>query len=50
MSCHLSKNLRSQVSLALQHSKPLYLHSRDAEEDFMEVLQDHGFGNGIKVR
>ena len=49
MSEYFLNDCRSQVSLAVQHSKPLYLHSREAEEDFMDVLQEHGFGKDIKV-
>lgn len=40
---------RFQVSTALRMSKPLYLHSRDAEEDFISVMKEFGFGATSKV-
>ena len=40
---------RFQVSEALRVSKPLFLHSRDAEEDFITVMTEFGFGANIKV-
>jgi Tat protein secretion system quality control protein TatD with DNase activity len=36
--------------MAVTHSKPLYLHSRLAEEDFMMVLEEFNFGINMKVR
>lgn len=35
---------RVQVEWALSLNKPLYLHSRDAELDFIQILQEFGFG------
>ena len=37
----------AQVELACTHSKPLYLHCRDAFDDFMQVLKDHGKPNSM---
>lgn len=36
---------RSQVQMALQHSLPLYLHIRDAHEDFVAVMAEYGFSS-----
>lgn len=33
----------AQVSLALKHSLPLFLHVRDAREDFVEIIGQYGF-------
>ena len=35
--------------MAVAHSKPLYLHSRLAEEDFLMVLAEFHFGMNLKV-
>jgi Tat protein secretion system quality control protein TatD with DNase activity len=35
--------------MAVTHLKPLYLHSRVAEEDFMMVLEEFNFGINLKV-
>jgi heme/copper-type cytochrome/quinol oxidase subunit 2 len=37
------------VALATRLSKPLYLHSRLATEDFFMVLKENGFGDSVKV-
>jgi TatD DNase family protein len=37
---------KSQVKLAVENSLPLYLHVRDAREDFVSVLAGLGFSEG----
>lgn len=37
------------MELAVLLSKPLYLHSRLATEDFLNILAEYGFGDGLKV-
>ena len=34
----------SQLSLAKKYHLPLFLHSRAAHADFVEILRDEGFG------
>lgn len=34
----------SQLSLAKKHHLPLFLHSRAAHNDFVQILRDEGFG------
>jgi TatD DNase family protein len=33
-----------QLSLAKKHHLPLFLHSRAAHKDFVQILRDEGFG------
>jgi TatD DNase family protein len=37
---------REHISLALRVGKPLYLHERDAHDDFCSVLEEYGFADG----
>ncbi|KAG9013458.1 hypothetical protein FRB94_002532 [Tulasnella sp. JGI-2019a] len=38
------KYFRVQLSLAKKHQLPLFLHSRAAHADFVQILRDEGFG------
>ncbi|EFI28668.1 TatD DNase domain containing 1 [Coprinopsis cinerea okayama7 len=38
------KYFRVQLSLAKKHHLPLFLHSRAAHKDFVQILRDEGFG------
>lgn len=39
------KHFRVQLSLARKHHLPLFLHSRAAHKDFVQILRDEGFGS-----
>ncbi|THV06012.1 Mg-dependent DNase, partial [Dendrothele bispora CBS 962.96] len=44
------RHFRSQLSLAKKYHLPLFLHSRAAHVDFVQILRDEGFGeNGGKA-
>ena len=36
-----------QITVARETGKPLYLHCRDAHEDFVAILRRHGYYHGI---
>lgn len=36
-----------QLERALELKKPLYLHTRESEIDFISILQEYGFGYGL---
>ncbi|TRM66387.1 hypothetical protein BD626DRAFT_546670 [Schizophyllum amplum] len=38
------KHFRSQLALAKKYGLPLFLHSRAAHADFVQILRDEGFG------
>ncbi|CCM03114.1 uncharacterized protein FIBRA_05235 [Fibroporia radiculosa] len=38
------RNFRLQLSLAKKHHLPLFLHSRAAHADFVQILREEGFG------
>ncbi|THH14360.1 hypothetical protein EW146_g5959 [Bondarzewia mesenterica] len=38
------KHFRSQLSLAKKYNLPLFLHSRAAHADFVQILREEGFG------
>ena len=40
---------RAQIGLALKFSKPLYLHSRDSQDDFLNVMSEFGIGPSLTV-
>lgn len=37
----------AQITVARETGKPLYLHCRDAHEDFVAILRRHGYYHGI---
>lgn len=39
------KHFRSQLALAKKHSLPLFLHSRAAHKDFIQILTEEGFAD-----
>ena len=41
------KWFRAQVELAVELKKPLFLHSRDAADDFARVLKDYALPNAV---
>ncbi len=38
---------KKQIQIAKAHDKPLYLHCRDAYDDFISILNSEGYFNGI---
>ena len=38
---------KAQLSLAIEYQMPLYLHSRVAKDDFVNIMGEFGFGPGI---
>jgi TatD DNase family protein len=36
-----------QLELAKATGKPVFLHQRDAHDDFVAILREHGIGNGV---
>ncbi|KAH9996460.1 hypothetical protein BJV77DRAFT_1059309 [Russula vinacea] len=38
------RHFRSQLALAKKHHLPLFLHSRAAHSDFVQILREEGFG------
>jgi len=38
------KHFRSQLALAKKYHLPLFLHSRSAHDDFVQILREEGFG------
>ncbi len=36
-----------QIEIAKKHNKPLYMHCRDAFDDFIKILEKHKYYNGV---
>jgi TatD DNase family protein len=36
-----------QIEIAKKHNKPLYMHCRDAFDDFIKILEKHKYFNGV---